>query len=802
MSSDGGARAPHIVERGLMGLFAVVLGVMALIFVGGGGYLAILGGSLYYVVSGLLFLVAAVLLFRGQRLGAWVFGFTLALTIIWAIWEVGFDGWALLPRLMIPVAFGIWLLLPWSQHALSGTLDLAKRVPFGATGLITSAAVVSVALGAGLYAISAPSLPQDPRFQTGFGAFPAEANGAAALGQTGADWPYFGGDQGGQKYTPLEEITLDNVKNLEVAWSVDVGRIPANNSTPLKIDDSIYMCNGFSQAFALDAATGAERWMYDGSEGHGGTCRGVSYYKVPGMTGACAERVLYGTATAKLIALDARTGELCADFGEGGRVDLLVGMHDYEGKIIGGYYSITSAPTFVRGKVVVGGWVTDGQYWGEASGVIRAFDAVTGKMSWAWDLGRQDRTGLPPNGESYTVATPNSWAPAVADEELGLVYLPTGNATPDFFGGQRREFDDQFNSSVVALDAETGRLRWSFQTKHHDIWDHDVASPASLIDLPDASGTMRKALVQPTKAGEVFVLDRTTGEPIFPVTETPMPQDGVVPEERNSPTQPFSNSLPSFRMATLTEADMWGVSPFDQLYCRVKFKEARYEGTNTPPGLTPSIQTPSTFGAMNWGGVSVDPLRGIMVVNSNRFASYVQLLSREDADARGAKPQGEWGDRREVGGLVAQANVPYAAAPYFWLTALNVPCIDPPYSYLSAVDLNTGKMLWTQPFGTSKGSGALGINLPFELTLGTPTHGGSMITASGLVFIAAAKDNMLRAYELASGKEVWKTELPAAGGAPISYTLDGKQYIAVVAGGQGAIQSRFSTKVVAFKLPD
>ncbi|HWV20564.1 MAG TPA: membrane-bound PQQ-dependent dehydrogenase, glucose/quinate/shikimate family, partial [Devosia sp.] len=785
-----------------MGLFAVVLGVMALVFVGGGAYLATLGGSLYYLVSGLLFLVAAVLLFRGRRLGAWIFGLSLALTVIWSLWEVGFDGWALLPRLMIPVAFGIWLLLPWSQHALSGRLALASRVPLGASGLIASAAVVSVALGAGLYAISAPGLPQDPRFQTGFGAFPAAPNGAMPAGQTGADWPYFGGDQGGQKYSPLDEITLDNVGNLEVAWSVDVGRIPANNSTPLKVGDAIYMCNGFSQAFSLDAATGAERWMYDGSEGHGGTCRGVTYYEVPGATGACASRVLYGTATAKLIALDAATGQLCADFGQGGLVDLLTGMEDHEGKIIGGYYSITSAPTFVRGKVVIGGWVTDGQYWGEASGVIRAFDATTGELSWAWDMGRPDRTGAPPAGESYTVATPNSWAPATADEELGLVYLPTGNATPDFFGGQRRPFDDQFNSSVVALDAETGRLRWSFQTKHHDIWDHDVASPASLIDIPDASGTMRKALVQPTKAGEVFVLDRVTGEPIFPVTETPMPQDGIVPEERLSPTQPFSNALPSFRSADLTEADMWGVSPFDQLYCRIKFKQARYEGPNTPPGLTPSVQSPSTFGAMNWGGVSVDPTHGVMVVNSNRFASYVQLLTRDEADAKGSKPQGEWGDRREVGGLVAQANVPYAAEPYFWLTALNVPCIDPPYGYLSAVDLNTGKLLWSQPFGTSKGSGALGINLPFDWTMGTPTHGGSMITASGLVFIAAAKDNMLRAYELATGREVWKTELPAAGGAPISYTLDGKQYIAVVAGGQGAIQSRFSTKVVAFKLPD
>lgn len=801
MTSDGGARRPHIIERGLMGLFAIVLGIMALIFVGGGAYLATLGGSLYYVIAGLLYLASAALLFRGKRLGAWLFGLTLAITIVWALWEVGFDGWALLPRLLIPVAFGIWLLLPWSQHALSGRLDFARRVPMGAAGLVAGGAVVSVALGALAYAATAPSLPQDPRFQTGFGAFPA-ANGATPAGQTGEDWPYFGGDQGGQKYSPLNQINVGNVSQLEVAWTTDVGRIPANNSTPIKIGDAIYMCNGFSQAFAFDARTGEQRWFYDGSEGHGGTCRGVTYYKAPGLTGACAERILYGTAAAKLIALDARTGELCADFGQGGLVDLLVGMQDHEGKIIGGYYSITSAPTFVRGKVVVGGWVTDGQYWGESSGVIRAFDAVTGELSWAWDMGRQDRTGAPPQGESYTVATPNSWAPATADEELGLVYLPTGNATPDFFGGQRREFDDQFNSSVVALDAETGRLRWSFQTKHHDIWDHDVAAPASLLDLPDANGVMRKALVQGTKAGEVFVLDRVTGEPIFPVTEVPMPQDGAVPEERVSPTQPFSNSLPSFRSADLTEADMWGVSPFDQLYCRIKFKQARYEGPNTPPGLTPSVQSPSTFGAINWGGVSVDPTNGVMVVNSNRFASYVKLLTREEADARGAKPQGEWGDRREVGGLVAQLNVPYAAEPAFWLTALNVPCIDPPYSYISAVDLNTGKLLWSHPFGSAKGSGALGITSPFEIPMGTPTHGGSMVTAGGLVFIAASKDNMFRAYDLKTGRVVWQTELPAAGGAPISYTLEGKQYVAVMAGGQGAIQSRYSTKLVTFKLRD
>ncbi|MBK1796248.1 membrane-bound PQQ-dependent dehydrogenase, glucose/quinate/shikimate family [Devosia sp. WQ 349] len=801
MVDQGAEHKPHIVAKGLMWLFAVVLGVIGLIYVGAGAYLASLGGSIYYVVAGALFVVAAHYLFHGKRLGAWIFGGALALSVIWALWEVGFDWWALMPRLLIPVAFGIWLLMPWAQTALKGKLGFATRVPAGAAGLIAAGTVVSVGLGAGLFAVNAPNLPQDPRFQTGMGAFPVAANGGAASGQTGEDWPYFGGDQGQQKYSPLDQINLSNVSKLQVAWEMPVGKRPANNAMPIKIDDTIYICNGNSELFSLDARTGAENWTFDASEGHGSTCRGVTYYKAPGLTGECAERIIAGTGSAKLVALDAKTGEACSDFGNAGFVDLLVGMEDHEGKIIGGYYKVTSAPTFVRGKVVVGGWVTDGQYWGEASGVIRAFDAVTGDMSWAWDMGRPDEPGQPPNGESFTVATPNSWAPAAADEKLGLVYLPTGNATPDFYGAQRREFDDKYSSSVVALDATTGRVQWSFQTKHHDIWDHDIASPPTLIDLPDSNGALRQALIQATKAGEVFVLDRRTGEPIFDVTETPMPQTGGVPEERISPTQPYSNSLPSFRGADLTEADMWGVSPFDQLYCRIMFKQARYEGNNTPPGLTPSIQSPSTFGSINWGGVSVDPINGVMLVNNNRFASYIKLLDRETADGMGIEPQGEWGDPREVGGVVAQKFVPYAAFPQFWLTALGVPCIDPPYGYISAVDLNTGKLLWSNTFGSSKGQGALGIKVPFELPMGTPTHGGSMITAGGLGFISAASDNIFRAYDLKTGEVVWQYELPAAGGAPISYTLDGEQYITIMAGGQGAIQSRYSTKMVSFKLP-
>ena len=487
----------------------------------------------------------------------------------------------------------------------------------------------------------------------------------------------------------------------------------------------------------------------------------------------------------------------------GAMTDLTRGIGDFEGEVIPGYYRVTSAPTVVRGNVVVGGWVTDGQYWGETSGVVRAYDATTGEFAWAWDMGNPGVHTEPPEGETYTTSTPNSWAPMSADEELGLVYFPTGNATPDFYGPHRREFDDEFSSSVIAVNAETGELAWSFQTVHHDVWDYDVASQPTLVDLPGEGGAVRPALVQATKHGELYVLDRATGAPLFDVTETPVPQAGAVPAERLSPTQPRSNMLPSFRSAMLREADMWGISPIDQLYCRVQFAQARYEGHMTPPGLDNSIIFPATFGAVNWGSVSIHPEHGVMVVNHNRFASYMRLLTREVADEMRLAPQGPYGNSSEVGAAVPQARTEYAAYPQFWLTPLGIPCIAPPYGLISAVDLNSGQLLWSDRLGTSLGSGPSGFQFPFALPMGTPTHGGSLVTQSGLVFIGATADNFFRAFDLRTGEELWRYELPGGGSStPISYTIDGRQYVAIVAAGQGAIRSRFSTKMVAFALPE
>lgn len=795
-------RNADLVRLLLLRMYAVILAAVGGAMLVGGLYLIGLGGSPYYVVAGPLILVSAVLLFLRRRAGVWVYAAVVALTLVWAIYEVGFDGWALMPRLALLSALGLWLLMPWTQRALTGELRLASRVG-GATPLILGGFVASIGLGIALHTVWVqPRLPQDPRFQTGLGKFPEQPAPVNVRDDNPDQWPHFGGDQGGSRYSRLNQITPANVSRLKTAWSVDVGTLPGMTANPIKVADTLYTCNNNNEVFALDAATGKQRWTYDASNGYGGVCRGVSFYRVPDSQGTCSTRILTATNTAQLIALDAITGRPCPGFGQNGIVDLLKGMADAEGKLVRGYYRVRGAPALVRGKVVLGGFITDNQYWGEPSGVVRAFDAVTGEFAWAWDVGRPDRTTEPPEGETYTPSTPNSWAPMSVDDELGYVFLPTGNATPDLFGGNRRSFDEQFSSSVVALDGETGRRVWSFQTRHHDLWDQDVASQPTLIDLPDQTGQVRKALIQPTKQGEIFVLDRETGKPIFDVTEKPVPQKGAVPDERLAATQPFSSLLPSFRGRDLREADMWGISPIDQLYCRIRFKQARYEGPHTPPGLTPSIIYPSMFGAMNWGSVSVDPVHRVMVVNSNRMANYVRLLPREEADAKGLRREGEYPDPSKFSYSAPMEDTPYGVERPYWLTALGIPCITPPYGLISAVDLNSGKLLWTDRFGTSLGSGPLGLKLPLALPMGTPNHGGSMITSTGLLFIGATPDSFMRAYDVRTGKELWRQELPGGGNSqPISYTVGGKQYILISAGGSGAIGARQSTKMVAFTLP-
>ena len=500
---SGGTSMSRIVLR----LYSVLLLLIGLALIGGGGYLASLGGSFYYLVSGSAVLVSGLMLWQRRAVGATIYGLTLAATFVWAIWEVGVDGWALLPRVVAPTVLALVLLIPGIRQSLLRRLPAWPRQIWPV--ITITAAVSAVALRI----LFCPYQPTDPLEQTG--TISTSVTPVAALHDNeSGDWTNYGNNPEGTRYSPLTQITTGNVAALKLAWMFNVGVSPISfEATPLKIGQTLYFCTSENNVIALDAETGSQVWRFnahaDASHSHPHpACRGVAYYRNADSSGACVERIFTNTIDGRLIAMDAHDGAPCEDFGEHGEVSLLQGM----GEATPGYYAVSSAPTIVQGKVILGGWVMDNQFWGEPSGVIRAYDAVTGKLAWAWDMGRPDRQGEPSEGETFTRSTPNAWAPMSVDEQLGLVYVPTGNATPDYFGADRRPFDDHYSSSVVALDVTNGRPRWSFQTAHHDLWDYDVAAQPTLVDYSTPTGVV-KALLQATKRGELFLLDRATGDP-------------------------------------------------------------------------------------------------------------------------------------------------------------------------------------------------------------------------------------------------------------------------------------------------
>ena len=793
MKSD----VPRTKGRGLAiaaRLFATLIFLASLPLIAGGGYLLWLGGSPYYLLAGLLALLSAAWIGALRIEGAWAYALLLLVTIPWALWEAGLDGWALMPRLVAFVVLGLPLLLPYLRRQLarqaSWSSGLTQKT-LVACGLFSAAlSVAAVALR--------PADPLDPMFQTGSFGGTLPAARADRVDSVDGDWNNYGRDPGGTRFSPLGEITPANVGKLKEAWRARIGPTLGLEATPLKIADTVYTCNAYNDVIALDAETGHQRWRYNAKVPIDRVpytvCRGVAHYAAPGVTGECADRIFTNTVDGRLIALDARSGRPCRGFGDIGQVSLMTGLAPQNTA----FYAVTSAPTVVQGKVVLGGWVSDGMQWGEPSGVVRAFDAVTGRLVWAWDVGRPDRQSLPSPGESYTHSTPNAWAPFSADEQLGLVYVPTGNPAVDYFGGYRRSFDEKYGSAITAIDVATGKARWTFQTVHHDLWDWDVASQPTLTDLHDASGAMRHALVQPTKRGEIFVLDRETGKALKTVQELPVPQGGIVPGDRLSPTQPFSTAMPSFRGPDLSEKRMWGVTPLDQLWCRIRFREARYDGTATPPGFKPTIAFPGFNGGMDWGSSSVDPTRQILFVNSNRVPNYDLVVTRAEAMRRGVV----FGKKH--GALNApQLNTPYVSIIKVFMSPLGIPCNQPPYGMLAAVDLPTGKLIWAKPFGSARASGPLGLRSGLPFTIGTPNGGGTLATASGLLFAGATQDGDFRAYEAGTGKILWRTALGAGGQAtPMTYISprSGHQYVVIAAGGNPILGSVLGDYVVAFRL--
>jgi quinoprotein glucose dehydrogenase len=775
-----------------LGLLFVLFGLSMLI---GGAWLIALGGSWYYLPAGIAFIVSGGLLMRRRRHGATIYGALFGVTVLWSLFEVGLNGWALVPRI-----FGLSILLLLVLVALPVLWPARPMRRFVLIGLGGFAAVV-VTLGMLLVNAGRPTMHSTVPVAS------LERTGAEPV-PVGADWPAYGGTYGAQRFSSLTQIDRDNVGQLERAWEYRTGDLPLERwgaeTTPLKIGDTVYLCSARNILIALDARTGKERWRHDpriADEAipYTAACRGVAHFATVG-TQACANRIIEGTLDARLIAVDANTGVPCADFGDNGYVDTTRGM----GKIAPGMVSITSPPTIVRGIVVVGHQILDGERRNAPSGVIQGFDARTGELRWAWDFARPDRTGMPPDGETYTRGTANMWTIASGDEQLGLVYLPLGNSAADYNSSTRSVPENQFASSLVALDVTTGKPVWSFQTVHMDVWDYDLGSQATLVDFPTPTGPV-PALILPSKQGEIYVLDRRTGKPLTAIEERSAPTGGVEPEQR-SPTQPFS-LYHTLRKADITERDMWGMSPIDQMLCRIQFHEATYKGIYTPPTAeTHWIQYPGYNGGSDWGGVSLDPQRGIIIANYNDMPNYNRLVPRAEANRLGWFPRDDprkpKGDPKDEG--AAQIGVPYGVdvnagwrMPYTGLL-----CKQPPWGGIRAIDLRSGKTLWDRPFGTARANGPFGIPSMLPLEIGTPNNGGSVVTAGGLIFIAAATDNLIRAIDIATGRTVWQDVLPAGGQAtPMIYEVDGRQYIVITAGGHHFMETPRGDYVIAYALP-
>lgn len=807
----------------ILGVVIALIGVVLLV---GGARLALLGGSPYYLAVGAALVGSGVLLAMRRAAGVWVYVGAYVATLLWAFWEVGLNGWALVPRTVAPTVLLVFVLLtlPVVRPGRSGRLMGAG---FGLLGLLVLVGGVVVAVA------NRPGAP---------GAMPTPLSPAQA--DTGSDWTAYGGTQAARRYSPLEQINRENVDQLERVWMFRTGDLPEDKwgaeTTPLKIGDTVYLCTARNELIALDPATGRQKWRYDPEVSddwipYTAACRGVAYFDRrtgmarpstpapaaaqaapapagPAAPAACDTRIIEGTLDGRLIAVDARTGRPCADFGANGQVDIKEGM----GRVIPGMVSMTSPPTIVRGVIVTGHQVLDGQ-WNEApSGVIKGFDAVTGELRWAWDMTRPGLNGLPPEGQTYTRGTPNMWTIASGDEQLGLVYLPMGNSAADYWSSDRSPAENEYATSLVALDVTTGRPAWSFQTVRIDVWDYDLGSQATLVDLPVAGGVV-PALVLPSKQGDLYVLDRRTGRPLTPVEERRVPRGGVEPAMR-TPTQPFSG-FHTLAKRDLTERDMWGMSPIDQMICRIGFRQAAYDGIYTPPTSDRRwIQYPGYNGGSDWGGVAVDPRRGLIIANYNDMPNYNRLVPRKEATEKGWYPRGHPelekadvtpGSRGGVPEGAEGAGDPQWGVPYAidvnagWRVGFTkLLCKQPPYGGIRAIDLRTGRTVWDRPLGQARKDGPFGIPSMLPIDIGTPNNGGSVVTAGGLIFIAAATDDLIRAIDVETGETVWSDALPAGGQAgPMTYEYGGRQYLVIMTGGHHFMETPKGDHVIAYALP-
>lgn len=816
---------------------AIIMAIFAAPLLIGGAYLLSLGGSPYYLIAGVIILTTAFLLFKKHWSAYGLYALFIVATMAWALWESGFYWWALAPRVGFPLIFGLLMLLPWVSNKMRGpktqvashstpTTNNAKKSPLYYWGLLVSV-IVGALLSFGSLANNATdklgeldlNAANDDEQNVSSDETSANLGDPLSNGQQTPDgeWSAYGRTDYGQRYSPLDKINTDNVKNLELAWQIQTGDVKGPNdvgettyqATPLKIGNGLYLCTPHNWVMALDADSGESLWTFDPKveknlQRQHQTCRGVSYYagqatspvqvqKIAGNTfenasKQCDAKIFIPTSDAKLYALDPNTGQRCQDFGDDGALDL---MHNMPFNQAGYYYS-TSPPVIAGDTIIVAGAVNDNYDVNSPSGVIRAYDVNTGELLWNWDSGDPDNTApfdVNDPTQTYKTSSPNSWSVATADEELGLAYFPMGNRTPDQLGSYRNAAEEKYATSVVALDIETGEARWVQQFVHHDLWDMDTPAQPTLLDLDTADG-VQPALVVPTKQGDVYVLNRATGEPIVPIKERPAPQGYLIAGEHAAPTQPYSGL--SFEPEPLTEKDMWGASLVDQMMCRIEFNQLNYDGRYTPPSTNGSLVYPGNFGTFNWGGIAVDPENGVMFGMPTYLAFTSKLIPRDTL--------GDAETNKGEQGVNANEGADYAVELGPFLSPLGVPCQQPPWGTIAGADLATGDIAYQRKNGTVQDLSPI----PIKLELGVPGIGGPIITKGGVAFLSAATENNFRAYDLKNGDVLWNVRIPAGGQAtPMTYlNSKGEQMVVLVAGGHGSVGTTIGDYVLAYKLGD
>lgn len=599
-----------------------------------------------------------------------------------------------------------------------------------------------------------------------------------------------GAEPGDSQYSPLKGINAGNVAKLRLAWTYRTGepltplpgggKAPMFEATAVYANDLLYIGTPYGHAIAIDPLTGKERWSFDahinpkGSYGDF-TNRGVTAWvdaKAP--TGAvCGRRIFFGSIDARLFSLDAMTGKPCETFGDKGEVDLTKGLR--RKPIFTGEVEETAQPAVIDDAVIVGSGIADNVRVNAPSSEVRAFDARTGALKWSWD----------PMADMPGVGAANAWSRITADPANHLVFVPTGSASPDYFGGLRPG-DNLYANSVVALRSQTGEMVWHFQTVHHDLWDYDVASPPALLTIR-RGGQRIQAVAVGSKTGHIFVLDRLSGKPVFGVEERPVPKSDV-PGEQESPTQPFPTSPAPLGLRKMTADDAWGPTQADREWCREQLKGMRAESVFTPPSLQGTIAMPGNIGGLHWGGIATDSERGLMIAPSNNFMAAIRLMPREKLEEFRKQHPG-WETALQLG-------TPYGMARIFLRSPSGLPCNAPPFGTLSAIDAATGKLRWQVPLGQMPLPGA-------KPEWGSINLGGPLTTAGGVVFIGATLDAKMRAFDEETGKELWEGELPAsARSTPMTFRAsNGKQFVVIAAGGHDTAFGKLDNALVAFTLP-